>query len=215
MSRSLRRVLAFAIGSFTVMAAGPIFTAVQVGASDGNDKERLGGLAGINHLVVIYDENRSFDNLYGFFDDANGIDPQDESLTPQVDLAGNPYTCLPQATPPLTGTCLDNQPFDITQYIPASKPTIDLVHRFYQEQVQIDGGKMDKFVAVSDAKALAMGYYPTASLPVAKEAAGQLLPCCLRRFISQPPVADLRMLARVRECGARRRPRRPAHGARF
>jgi phospholipase C len=157
------------------MAAGPIFTAVQVGASEGNDKERHGGLAGINHLVVIYDENRSFDNLYGLFDDANGIDPQDESLTPQVDLAGNPYTCLPQASPPLTSACLPNQPFDITKYIPANKPTIDLVHRFYQEQVQIDGGKMDKFVAVSDAKALAMGYYPTEPLPVAKEAAKYVL----------------------------------------
>ncbi|HLQ14242.1 MAG TPA: acid phosphatase [Candidatus Eisenbacteria bacterium] len=175
MSRSSRRVLAFAIGSFMVMAAGPIFTAIQVGASDGNDKERLGGLAGIHHLVVIYDENRSFDNLYGFFDDANGIDPQDESLTPQVDLDGNPYTCLPQASPQLTSACLLNQPFDITKYIPANKPTIDLVHHFYQEQVQIDGGKMDKFVAVSDAKALAMGYYPTEPLPVAKEAAKYVL----------------------------------------
>src|SRR5258708_4766573 len=130
MSRSSRRVLAFAIGSFMVMAAGPIFTAIQVGASDGNDKERLGGLAGIHHLVVIYDENRSFDNLYGFFDDANGIDPQDESLTPQVDLDGNPYPCLPQASPPLTSACLLNQPFDITKNIPPNKPTIHLLHHF-------------------------------------------------------------------------------------
>jgi phospholipase C len=37
--------------------------------------------------------------------------------------------------------------------------TSDPVHRFYQEQVQIDGGKMDKFVAVSGAGALPMGYY--------------------------------------------------------
>jgi acid phosphatase len=171
MSRSLRRVLAFAIGSFTVMAAGPIFTAVQVGASEG--KERLGGLAGINHLVVIYDENRSFDNLYGLFDNANGLD--NEALRPQVDLAGSPFACLPQATPALTSTCLPNQPFDITKYVPANQKTIDLVHRFYQEQVQIDGGKMDKFVAGSDAKALAMGHYPTEPLPVAKEAANYVL----------------------------------------
>ena len=33
------------------------------------------------------------------------------------------------------------------------------MHRFYQEQEQIDGGKMDKFVAVSGAGALPMGYY--------------------------------------------------------
>jgi len=32
MSRSLRRVLAFAIASITVVAAGPVFTAITVGA---------------------------------------------------------------------------------------------------------------------------------------------------------------------------------------
>jgi phospholipase C len=45
----------------------------------------------------------------------------------------------------------------------------DLVHRFYQEQLQIDGGKMDKFVAVSDAKGV-MGDYYTGTLPLAAEA---------------------------------------------
>ena len=49
------------------------------------------------------------------------------------------------------------------------------MHRYYQEQVQIDGGKMDKFVAVSDAKGLSVGYYPTAQLPVAAEAANYVL----------------------------------------
>ena len=44
----------------------------------------------------------------------------------------------------------------------------DLVHRYYQNQVQIDGGKNDKFaIAVSDAKGLAMGVYDTANLPLA------------------------------------------------
>jgi phospholipase C len=177
MSRSLRRVLAFALGSFTVMAAGPIFTMVQAGASDqqGNRDGNLGGLAGINHLVVIYQENRSFDNLYGFFDGANGIEQASETSPKQVSLAaGLPYSCLPQTDPRLP-SCLPNEPFDITKYIAANQPTSDLVHRFYQEQVQIDGGKMDKFVAVSDAKGLVMGYYPTDQLPVTKEAENYVL----------------------------------------
>lgn len=46
------------------------------------------------------------------------------------------------------------------------KPTGDLVHRWYQEQEQIDGGKMDKFAAVSDAKGLVMGYYDGSALPM-------------------------------------------------
>jgi acid phosphatase len=173
MSRSLRRVLTFAIGSLTVMAAGPIFTGVQ--ASDGSeDRGSIGALAGIKHLVVIYDENHSFDNLYGFFRGANGI-RNAEDLPPQVDLSGQPYTCLPQTDSHLVGTCLPNQPFDITKFVPANQKTRDLVHRYYQEQVQIDGGKMDKFVAVSDAAGLAYGYYPTSQLPVAAEAANYVL----------------------------------------
>ena len=48
--------------------------------------------------------------------------------------------------------------------------TRDLVHRYYQNQVQIDGGKNDKFVAVSDAKGLSMGVYDTANLPLAEYA---------------------------------------------
>src|SRR3979411_893476 len=175
MTRSLRRVRASAIGSLTVMAAGPAFTAVQ--ASEGNDNERnLGGLAGINHLVVIYDENHSFDNLYGFFKGANGISRASKTSRPQTDPAtGEPYTCLPQTDSHLLGTCLPNEPFDITKYVPANQKTRDLVHRYYQEQVQIDVGKMDKFVAVSDAKGLSVGYYPTAQLPVAAEAANYVL----------------------------------------
>ena len=172
MSRSLRRAFACAVGSLTVLAAGPVLTAVQAGASNGpGPNGNIGALAGINHLVVIYDENHSFDNLYGFFKGANGISRASAPSTTQVDLAtGEPYTCLPQTDSHLVGTCLPNQPFEITQYVPADQKTRDLVHRYYQEQVQIDGGKMDKFVTVSDAKGLAVGYYPTSQLPVAAEA---------------------------------------------
>jgi phospholipase C len=171
----LRRVLTFAIGSLTVMAAGPVFTAVQAGASNGpGDEGNIGALAGINHLVVIYDENHSFDNLYGSFPGANGISRASDTSTTQVTLTGTAYATLPQSDPHVPQT-LPNQPFDITNYVPANQKTIDLVHRYYQEQVQIDGGKMDKFVAVSDAMGLSVGYYPTAGLPVAAEAANYVL----------------------------------------
>ncbi len=176
MTRSLRRVLAFAIGSFTVMAAGPVLTLVQAGASQGpGPNGNIGALAGINHLVVIYDENHSFDNLYGSFPGANGISNASDAATTQVDLSGQPYTCLPQTDPHLVGTCLPDRPFDITQFVPANQKTRDLVHRYYQEQIQIDGGLMDKFVAVSDAQGLSVGYYPTSQLPVAAEAANYVL----------------------------------------
>jgi acid phosphatase len=43
-----------------------------------------------------------------------------------------------------------------------------MVHRYYQEQYQIDGGKMDRFVAWSDAAGLVMSYYDATTLPEGK-----------------------------------------------
>jgi phospholipase C len=165
--------MAYAVSSVMVMAAGPILTATAVSAERQSEGD-IGALAGINHLVVIYDENHSFDNLYGSFPGANGISSASETSKTQVTLAGAPYATLPQTDPHIP-TNLPNEPFDITKYVPANQKTRDLVHRYYQEQVQIDGGKMDKFVAVSDAKGLSVGYYPTAQLPVAAEAANNVL----------------------------------------
>jgi acid phosphatase len=139
----------------------------------------------INKFVVIYQENHSFDNLYGGFKGANGLSQADPAHTVQVDLAGNTLKCLPQVDPHLTspplpadacstagGDAFDshfpNAPFAIDSYIPLDQKTIDLVHRYYQNQVQIDGGRNDKFVAVSDAKGLSMGYYDTATVPLAE-----------------------------------------------
>ena len=44
--------------------------------------------------------------------------------------------------------------------------TRDLVHKFYQEQYQLDGGQQDRYVTGSDAVGLTMGYYDTKQLPI-------------------------------------------------
>lgn len=128
----------------------------------------------INHIVVIYLENHSFDNLYGGFPGANGLLNAGAAAT-QVDMSGAPYATLPQPTntsvKPLGPDArvpanLPNKPFNIDEFVPLNQQTGDLVHRFYQEQMQIDGGKMDKFAAVSDAAGLTMGYYETTRLPL-------------------------------------------------
>ena len=54
----------------------------------------------VKHVVVIYLENRSFDNLYGKFPGANGLSNANVANITQVDLAGQPYTFLP----PVPGT---------------------------------------------------------------------------------------------------------------
>lgn len=123
-------------------------------------------LTRLNHIVVIYLENRSFDNLYGGFTGADGLDAARQA-PPQLDERGVPYSVLPQVVGTPFPSDLRNGPFDIGLYLPPSQPTRDLVHRFYQEQMQIHDGRMDRFVAVSDAKGLTMGHYRTADLPLA------------------------------------------------
>jgi phospholipase C len=128
-------------------------------------------LRALDHIIVIYLENRSFDNVYGEFAGANGLSSA-AGAPLQVDGSGNAFTTLP-AVPGMASipTNLPNAPFNIEQFVPANVPTRDLVHRFYQEQAQIDGGRMDKFALVSDAQGLVMGFYHTAGLPLAAEAA--------------------------------------------
>ncbi len=126
------------------------------------------GIKKIGHIIVIYMENHSFDNLYGEFPGADGIRNATKSEYTQIDTAtGNAYDTLPwndaSFHPP---TSLPDIYFNIDTLNPPSKKTEDLVHRYYQEQAQINGGKMDKYVAYSDAKGLSMGYYHTADLPM-------------------------------------------------
>ena len=46
--------------------------------------------------MVIYEENHSFDNLYGGWEGVNGLANADPAHTLQVNQAGNVYTCLKQ-----------------------------------------------------------------------------------------------------------------------
>jgi phospholipase C len=125
------------------------------------------GIQQINHLVVVYMENHSFDNLYGEFKGANGIKNARKGNFVQVDEEGKPYEYLPEiprnnAFP----TNLPNKLFNIDQYVPSDKKTPDVTHRFFHNQLQINGGKMDQFAAYNSSKGLAMGYYNTEKLPL-------------------------------------------------
>ncbi|HEX9363790.1 MAG TPA: alkaline phosphatase family protein [Candidatus Dormibacteraeota bacterium] len=127
MSRSLRRELTLASGLATVLAAGPAFATVQAAPT---------GLGAINHIVVIYEENHSFDNLYGGWEGVNGRANASAANTIQIRQAGTPFLCLLQndvnlTSPPLPADCtgeaynshFTNQPFSIEAYIPADART--------------------------------------------------------------------------------------------
>jgi acid phosphatase len=130
------------------------------------------GLSKLNHIVVIYLENWSFDSLYGEFPGAEGV-YSDAGLAAakQIDPSGTPYATLPQVETALIEAgagALPNAPYSLDPYITTSTVTsVDPVHRFYQEQMQIHGGTMDSFVSVSNARGLVMGYFNTTDLPLA------------------------------------------------
>ncbi len=160
---------------------------------------------GFKHLVVIYEENHSFDNLYGGWGPVGRDRVNGAAYVPQVSQTGQAYDCLLQndvnlASPPLPSTCSNPAqgvpasafkaaPFTIDDYIKPTDTTCpaegayfpngvpngtgepggcteDLVHRFYQEQYQIDGGKQDRYVTGSDAVGLTEGRYDTKQLPI-------------------------------------------------
>jgi acid phosphatase len=180
-------------------------TAMAGSATPGNaSREKLDK---INHIVVIYEENHSFDNLYGGWEGVNGRSNADAAHTTQVAQDASAFGCLLQndvnlTSPPLTVTCNDaahgvashftNDPFSIETFLPpdartcpqpgvfapngltpnpANLPggcTRDLVHRFYQEQYQLNNGQQNLYTAGSDAVGLTQGYYDTRALPIYK-----------------------------------------------
>ncbi|GAC1436549.1 MAG: hypothetical protein NVSMB51_08170 [Solirubrobacteraceae bacterium] len=155
-------------------------------------------LSSVNHIVVIYQENHSFDNLYGGWEKVNGLAGADTPHTSQVNQAGAPFACLKQNDPsltspaPLSVTCSDaanaidshfsNAPFRIEDFVPPTATTCpngapggsaggctrDIVHRYYQEQYQLNGGLQNRYATGSDAAGLVMGAYDTTQLPIYK-----------------------------------------------
>jgi acid phosphatase len=140
----------------------------------------------ISTVVVIYAENRAFDNLYGNFPGARNLSEVMDrngkpkaAYFPQVDRNGSVLPVLPPAwggatapgvTPVVTqqqSAGLPNAPYSIEHGFTAQSQstlstatvTRDLWHRFYEHQMQIDGGKNDGYAAWSDAGGLAMGHY--------------------------------------------------------
>jgi acid phosphatase len=165
-----------AVGFVSLFAAGlPIFCG-------GIAEAQQTGINGIETVVVIYAENRAFDNLYGFFPGANGLQNVKPEDVVQRDRDGSLLSELPPAwegltakgvTPPVTQAQTEhmpNKPFAIDDpkglNTPLNVVTRDLWHVFYQNQMQIDGGKNDKFAAFADSGGLVMGYYNGAKLPL-------------------------------------------------
>ena len=129
----------------------------------------------IKTIVVIYAENRAFDNLYGNFPGANGLQNLTAEQTQQRDRDGTVLPTLPPVYPGLTDP---SDPKEITREATENQPNrpyalddpkgyavgfdyklADPVHAFYENQMQIDGGKNDKFAAWSNVGGQVMGHF--------------------------------------------------------
>jgi phospholipase C len=231
--RRLRAIfVALSLAALSFGVAGPAAAA----------KPDKGPLGNYKHLVVIYEENHSFDTLYGLWGDVGGdhlegLPDADAAHTTQIAQNGDAYDCLKQldvnlntdfhgsaspAFPPNTLSVrpecnpetvtfpngstttytshFANEPYPIDPYIPADATTCprpnqefsfgngimngainpatgdtygtaggctrDLVHTFYQEQWQLNGGAQNRYVTGSDSVGMTMGYYDTTKLPI-------------------------------------------------
>jgi acid phosphatase len=164
-----KRVLSLSVGA-AVIAAGL--------ASPGSAADRPAAidLSQIQTVVVIYAENRGFDHLFGRFPGANGLDSATATEMTQLDRNGQPLGELP----PIAGNGLTdpsdptqvpteetrghpNQPYaldDPAGYgVGLNYKLHDLVHRFYQNQMQINHGQNNMFAAWSDAGGEVMGHF--------------------------------------------------------
>ncbi|MGS1014893.1 acid phosphatase [Rhodanobacter sp. UC4450_H17] len=135
----------------------------------------------IQHVVVLYAENRSFNNLFaGFPGLAQPLKALDSPEYRQRDRGGSLLTTLPPVWSGMVPreqvvggrrylideqaiTGLPNRPFALRtpdgELLPHGVITRDLVHRFYENQLQINGGRNDGFVAWSNTGAMPMGHY--------------------------------------------------------
>jgi phospholipase C len=156
-------------------AAAVLVVAVVALVACATTRRPPAAIGAIDHVIVIYQENWSFDGLLGRFPGANGIARASPASIAQTDRDGVPYTTLPpsidtRVQPPVPDpripAGLPVAPFDLGRYVPPTSRTGNPVHRFYQQQLQINGGRMDRFVAWTNVGGLVLSYYDATPMPL-------------------------------------------------
>ena len=100
-------------------------------------------LSGIEHVVVVMMENRSFDHMLGWLPNANGR----QAGLAYLDNKGN------------------SQPTErLDFYVGCSHPDPD--HSYAGGRTEIDGGKMDGWLRTGTNDSFSIGYYEEADLPL-------------------------------------------------
>src|SRR5579862_4635102 len=152
------KLLPWGAGVLTVLVlvTGLLASGVLAGQNTANQQYRVG--QPIQHLVVIFQENVSFDHYFGTY--PNAANPKGEPA-----FYAFPGTPVPNG---LSAALLNDNPnLDNPQRLDRSQPiTCDQDHGYTDEQKADDGGLMDQFVqhtagagcSAAD-KSLVMDYY--------------------------------------------------------
>jgi phospholipase C len=139
-----RSITAFTAGLVTAV------TVLSTAYADSNNNHGGGSATAtpIKHLVVIFQENVSFDHYFGTYPNATNPsgEPRFEAKpgTPSVNgLSGTLITNNPNATNPANGAGATN-PFRLDR---SQAATMDQDHDYTPEQLAFDHGLMDAFPA--------------------------------------------------------------------
>jgi phospholipase C len=126
-------VIAFLLATMTLAACGGSTSNTNTtpgGSSNSGAQLPNDDIHKIEHIIVIMQENRSFDSYFGTFPGADGIPMQN----------GVPTVCV---NDPLTGQCV--KPYHNTQDLNHGGP-----HGAANATADIDQGKMDGFIAQAE-----------------------------------------------------------------
>jgi phospholipase C len=151
------RLIWSAVMSFALLS-GTLSVPMQAGQCRGHDKGS-DTITPIKHLVVIFDENNSFDHYFGTYPYA----------TNPVGAGEPPFYAAPD-TPPVNGLLGPLTPSNLNEFAPfrldrSMAVTCDNDNHYTDEQKAYDAGLLDKFVqdtsnnAAGCTPGLAMGYY--------------------------------------------------------
>ncbi len=149
-----RRMRAVGFGACAMAAVAATIAASGPGAAATNPAS-AGTATPIKHLVVIFDENISFDHYFGTYPQATNTDgqafharrgtPDVNGLTPEL-LQNNPNTYAP------------------SRLGPAQAYTCDQIHNYDAEQKAFNGGLMNKFVEYTENHNCSAGQYTAPGL---------------------------------------------------
>src|SRR5262249_18901454 len=135
--------------------------------------EPRGDRAPIDHVVVLFLENRPFDHLFGTYPGADGLANYAGKQTHQrgVPAAMRPQPLVRAGKPDRRFQAdLPNEPFPMLRFVQPLDLTNNPIHRFYHMQRQYgagaDGIAMGTWVAEGTSGGITMGYYDRAASPV-------------------------------------------------